>query len=132
VSELPAVENIALPLLLAGRPRRQALAAAASWLERLGLDGLGERLPGDLSGGQAQKLAVARALVGDPNVVFADEPTGALDSVGSDDVMELLVDAVRKRGTSVLLVTHEPRVAAYADRTVRIRDGVDTLRVGVA
>jgi putative ABC transport system ATP-binding protein len=65
-------------------------------------------------------------------VVFADEPTGALDSVGSDEVMELLVDAVRERGASVLLVTHEPRVAAYADRTVRIRDGVDTLRVGVA
>jgi putative ABC transport system ATP-binding protein len=132
VSDLPAVENIALPLLLAGRPRRQALAAAASWLERLGLDGLGERFPGELSGGQAQKLAVARALVADPNVVFADEPTGALDSVGSDEVMELLVDAVRERGASVLLVTHEPRVAAYADRTVRIRDGVDTLRVGVA
>jgi putative ABC transport system ATP-binding protein len=132
VSELPAVENIALPLLLAGRPRRQALAAAAPWLERLGLDGLGERLPGDLSGGQTQKIAVARALVSDPKVVFADEPTGALDSVGSDEVMELLVDAVRERGASVLLVTHEPRVAAYADRTVRIRDGVDTLRVGVA
>jgi putative ABC transport system ATP-binding protein len=132
VSELPAVENIALPLLLAGRPRRQALAAAVPWLERLGLDGLGERLPGDLSGGQTQKIAVARALVSDPKVVFADEPTGALDSVGSDEVMELLVDAVRERGASVLLVTHEPRVAAYADRTVRIRDGVDTLRVGVA
>jgi putative ABC transport system ATP-binding protein len=132
VSELPAVENIALPLLLTGRPRRQALAAAVPWLERLGLDGLGERLPGDLSGGQTQRIAVARALVSDPKVVFADEPTGALDSVGSDEVMELLVDAVRERGASVLLVTHEPRVAAYADRTVRIRDGVDTLRVGVA
>src|SRR5262245_14339288 len=70
VSELPAIENIALPLLLAGRPRRQALAAAVPWLERLGLDGLGERLPGDLSGGQAQRIAVARALVSDPKVVF--------------------------------------------------------------
>jgi putative ABC transport system ATP-binding protein len=132
VPELPAVENVALPLLLAGQRRKQALAAAAPWLARLGLDGFGERLPGELSGGQSQRVALARALVVNPTVVFADEPTGSLDSVAADEVMELLVDASREQGTSVLVVTHEPRVAAYADRTVMVRDGVDALRVGAA
>jgi putative ABC transport system ATP-binding protein len=132
VPELPAVENIALPLLLEGRRRKHALAAAAPWLSRLDLDGLGERLPGELSGGQNQRVAMARALVANPTVVFADEPTGSLDSVAADEVIELLVDASREQGTSVLVVTHEPRVAAYADRTVMVRDGVAALRVGVA
>jgi putative ABC transport system ATP-binding protein len=132
VPELPAMENIALPLLLAGRRRKEALAAAAPWLPRLGLDGLGRRLPGELSGGQGQRVAVARALVAGPTVVFADEPTGSLDSVAADEVMELLVDAAREQGTSVLMVTHEPRVAAYADRTVMVRDGVNALRVDAA
>jgi len=131
VPELPAVENIALPLLLAGRRRKHALAAAAPWLSRLGLDGLGERLPGELSGGQGQRVAMARALVMHPTVVFADEPTGSLDSVAADEVMELLVDAAREQGTSVLMVTHEPRVAAYADRTVLVRDGVDAQGLGM-
>jgi putative ABC transport system ATP-binding protein len=132
VPELPAVENIALPLLLAGRRRKHALAAAAPWLSRLGLDGLGERLPGELSGGQSQRVAIARALVANPTVVFADEPTGSLDSVAADEVMELLVDASREHGATILVVTHEPRVAAYADRTVMVRDGVDAPRVGAA
>jgi putative ABC transport system ATP-binding protein len=130
VPELPVVENVALPLLLAGRRRKHALAAAAPWLSRLGLDGLGGRLPSELSGGQCQRVAMARALVANPTVVFADEPTGSVDSVAADEVMELLVDAGREQGTSVLMVTHEPRVAAYADRTVLVRDGVDALRVG--
>ncbi|HEX5997658.1 MAG TPA: ABC transporter ATP-binding protein [Jiangellales bacterium] len=130
VPELPVVENIALPLLLAGRRRKSALAAADPWLARLGLGGLGGRLPGDLSGGQGQRVAIARALVAKPKIVFADEPTGALDSVAADQVMELLVDAAREQGTSVMMVTHEPRVAAYSDRTVMVRDGVDVLRVG--
>lgn len=129
VPELPAVENIALPLLLAGQRRRAALAAASAWLPRLGLDGLGGRLPGELSGGEGQRVALSRALVADPKVVFADEPTGALDSVAADQVMGYLVDVVRERGTSVLLVTHEARVAAYADRTVLVRDGLDAMRV---
>jgi putative ABC transport system ATP-binding protein len=130
VPELPAVENIALPLLLAGQRRKAALATASAWLPRLGLDGLGYRMPGELSGGEGQRVALARALVADPTVVFADEPTGALDSVAADQVMEYLVDAVRERGTSVLMVTHEARVAAYADRTVLVRDGLDATRVG--
>jgi putative ABC transport system ATP-binding protein len=131
VPELPAVENIALPLLLAGRRRKHALAAAAPWLSRLGLDSLGERLPGELSGGQGQRVAVARALVANPTVVFADEPTGSLDSAAADEVMELLVDAAREQGTSILMVTHEPRVAAYADRTVLVRDGVGAHGLGL-
>jgi putative ABC transport system ATP-binding protein len=129
VPELPIAENVALPLLLGGRRRRAALAAAEPWLARLGLDGLGDRLPGELSGGQGQRAAVARALVTGPRIVFADEPTGSLDSVAADDVMELLVGTARAEDTSVLLVTHEPRVAAYADRTVLVRDGVDALGV---
>ncbi|HZM84015.1 MAG TPA: ABC transporter ATP-binding protein [Candidatus Limnocylindrales bacterium] len=123
VPELPLLENIALPLLLAGRARRAALAEARPWLPRLGLDGLEHRLPGEISGGQGQRAAIARALITKPDVVFADEPTGALDSVAADQIMELLVDAARAEGAGVVIVTHEPRVAAYADRTVIVRDG---------
>jgi putative ABC transport system ATP-binding protein len=127
VPELPAVENIALPLLLAGRRRRECLAQAGEWLTRMGLDGLGDRLPGELSGGQGQRIALARALIARPRVVFADEPTGSLDSVAADEVMELLVETARTQGTSVLVVTHEPRVAGFADRTVLMRDGVESV-----
>lgn len=123
VPELTAVENVAAPLLLAGRRRRPAIAAASAWFERLGLQGLEGRLPGELSGGQAQRVAVARALVAKPRVVFADEPTGALDSTAGDDVMELLVASVREQEAAAVVVTHEPRVAAFADRTVLVRDG---------
>jgi putative ABC transport system ATP-binding protein len=130
VPELPAIENIALPLLLAGRRRRAALTAVTPWLARLGRGGLGHRMPGELSGGEGQRVALARALIAEPRIVFADEPTGALDSVAADQVMELLVDAAREQGTSVVLVTHEPRVAAFADRTVLVRDGVDAITVG--
>jgi putative ABC transport system ATP-binding protein len=124
VPELPVVENIALPLLLAGRGRRTALAAAWQWLPRLGLAGLAHRLPGELAGGQAQRVAIARALVAGPRLVFADEPTGSLDSVAADQVMELLVDLARAEHVAVVLVTHEARVAAYADREVILRDGL--------
>jgi putative ABC transport system ATP-binding protein len=132
VPELPAIENIALPLRLAGVRRRPALAAATAWLERLDLNGLGARLPGELSGGQGQRVALARALIANPRIVFADEPTGSLDSFAADQIMELLVQTARGQDTSVVVVTHEARVAAYADRTVLIRDGVDVLQVGVA
>jgi putative ABC transport system ATP-binding protein len=123
VPELPVVENVALPLLLGGARRRAALAAARRWLPRLGLDGLDGRLPGELSGGQGQRAAIARALVAGPRVVFADEPTGSLDSVAADQIMELLVETAKAEGAGVVVVTHEPRVAAYADRTVTVRDG---------
>jgi putative ABC transport system ATP-binding protein len=123
VPELPAVENVALPLLLGGVPRARALAAADPWFARLGLAGLEGRRPGELSGGEAQRVALARALVTRPDVVFADEPTGSLDSLAGELVMDLLVDTARDQGATVVLVTHEPRVAAYADREVVVRDG---------
>jgi len=123
VPELTAVDNIALPLLLGGVRRRTAYARAAAWFPRLGLDGLDGRRTGELSGGQAQRVAVGRALVTGPKVLFADEPTGALDSLTGEKVMDLLVDTVHAEGTSVVLVTHDARVAAHADRQVTVRDG---------
>jgi putative ABC transport system ATP-binding protein len=130
VPELPAIENVALPLLLAGRRRTDALAAAGGWFPRLGVEGLEGRRPGELSGGQAQRVAMARALVTAPRVLFADEPTGSLDSLAGEQVMDLLVDTVRADGTTVIVVTHEARVAAYADREVIVRDGRCSAPVG--
>ncbi|WP_106401475.1 ABC transporter ATP-binding protein [Actinocorallia populi] len=123
VPELTAEENVAMPLLLAGVRRARALAEARSWFGRLGLDGLERRRSGELSGGQAQRIALARALVARPDVLFADEPTGALDSLTGEHVMDLLVTAARDGGTTVVLVTHEARVAACADRELVVRDG---------
>ncbi|MER6343068.1 ABC transporter ATP-binding protein [Streptomyces sp. NPDC001595] len=123
IPELTAVDNVALPLLLAGHGRRQAHAAAGEWLERFGVRGQEELRPGELSGGQAQRVALARALVTGPKVVFADEPTGALDSLAGEQVMTALAHAARESATSVLLITHDARVAAYADREVSLRDG---------
>jgi putative ABC transport system ATP-binding protein len=126
VPELTAEENVALPLLLSGVRRRDALPRARAWFDRLDLAGLGHRRSGELSGGQAQRVALARGLVADPEVLFADEPTGALDSLTGEHVMDLLVTSARRQGTTVVLVTHEPRVAAYADREVVVRDGTVT------
>ncbi len=123
VPELTAAENVALPLLLNGTRRAEALAQAATWFDRLDLDGLGGRRSGELSGGQAQRVALARGLVARPQVLFADEPTGSLDSVTGEQVMSLLTATARAQGTTVILVTHEARVAAYADREVMVRDG---------
>jgi putative ABC transport system ATP-binding protein len=123
VPELTAAENVALPLLLRGKSRRDALRAALPWFDMLDLDGLADRRCGELSGGQAQRVAVARGMVGGPAVLFADEPTGSLDSLTGERVMELLTATAREHGTTVVLVTHEPRVAAYADREVIVRDG---------
>jgi putative ABC transport system ATP-binding protein len=123
VPELSAEENVALPLLLGGAGRASAIARAREWFERLGLDGVHRRRSGELSGGQAQRVALARALVVTPEVLFADEPTGALDSLTGEQVMDLLTASAREHGTTVVLVTHEARVAAYADREVIVRDG---------
>ena len=123
VPELTAVDNIALPLLLGGVRRRTAYARAAAWFPRLQLDGLENRRTGELSGGQAQRVAVGRALVTGPRVLFADEPTGSLDSLAGEKVMDLLVEIARSEGASVVLVTHDARVAAHADREVTVRDG---------
>jgi putative ABC transport system ATP-binding protein len=123
VPELTAEENVALPLLLGGARRADAMREARTWFDLLGLDGLQHRRSGELSGGQAQRVALARGLVARPEVLFADEPTGSLDSLTGEHVMELLVAAARQQGTTVVVVTHEPRVAAYADREVVVRDG---------
>jgi putative ABC transport system ATP-binding protein len=123
VPELTAEENVALPLLLAGTRRNMAVKEARQWFPRLGLDGLEGRRSGELSGGQAQRIALARGLVARPGVLFADEPTGSLDSVAGEHVMNLLTSVAREQGTTVILVTHEARVAAYADREVIVRDG---------
>jgi putative ABC transport system ATP-binding protein len=123
VPELTAEENIALPLLLAGMRRADALPRARAWFDRLDLAGLEERRSGELSGGQQQRVALARGLVPQPEVLFADEPTGSLDSLAGERVMDLLTASAREHGVTVVLVTHEPRVAAYADREVMVRDG---------
>jgi putative ABC transport system ATP-binding protein len=126
VPELTATDNVALPMLLGGMRRKAAYARAADWLARLDLVGLGGRRTGELSGGQAQRVALARALATEPRVIFADEPTGSLDSLTGERVMELLTSVGRANGASIVLVTHDPRVAAYADRTVMVRDGKAT------
>ncbi|TYC06529.1 ABC transporter ATP-binding protein [Micromonospora sp. WP24] len=123
VAELTAAENVALPLLLAGTGRRAAREAALNWLERFGVAELADIRPGEMSGGQQQRCATARSLVTEPRVLFADEPTGALDTLTGEQVLTTLVRLAREQRTSVVLVTHEPRIAAYADREVTLRDG---------
>ncbi|MFI7399274.1 ABC transporter ATP-binding protein [Streptomyces sp. NPDC049541] len=123
IPELTVLDNVALPLMLAGAARKDAQAAAGEWLERFGVRGQEALRPGELSGGQAQRTALARALVTGPEVVFADEPTGALDSLATEQVMTALVHTAREAGTAVLLITHDAQVAAYADREVRLSDG---------
>ena len=121
--ELSALENVILPRMLGGTPRRAATAEARSWLDRLGLAGMHERRPGQLSGGQAQRVAVARALAGRPSVVFADEPTGALDQETGQSVLSTLVDSCLETGASLVMVTHDAKGAAACRRTVAMRDG---------
>jgi len=123
VPELTVADNVAIPLLLGRVSRKDAYAKAASWLDRVGLSGLGGRRTGELSGGQAQRVAVARALISQPRVLFADEPTGALDSTTGAKVMDLLVSAARQEHAAVLLVTHDAGIAQYADRVVTVHDG---------
>ena len=124
IPELTAAENVALPLLFGKRRRAEALAAAGTWLDRLGVAEVASQRPGELSGGQQQRVAIARALVTEPRLVIADEPTGSLDSVSAEQVMETLLSVVRQSGTTVVLVTHDLRVASYADREVVLRDGL--------
>jgi putative ABC transport system ATP-binding protein len=123
IPELTALDNVALPLMLAGAARAEGHTRAGEWLERFGVRGQEGLRPGEMSGGQAQRVALARALVTAPKVVFADEPTGALDSLATEQVMSALVHTARESGTSVLLITHDAQVAAYADREVRLLDG---------
>ncbi|MFT4216301.1 MAG: ABC transporter ATP-binding protein [Micropruina sp.] len=121
--ELSALENVALPLLLLGRPRPEAFRRSGDCLQWLGLAGLEARRPGQLSGGQAHRVAIARALVGQPDVVLADEPTGALDQATGAEVMRVLTSAVAAVGASLVVVTHDAGVAEWCQRHVEIVDG---------
>jgi putative ABC transport system ATP-binding protein len=132
VPELTAADNVAMPLLLNRVRRRTAYQTAGTWLEKLGVGDKGGRRTGELSGGEAQRVAVARALALGPKVIFADEPTGSLDSLTGEKVMDLLVSLAREQGTTVIIVTHDARVAAYADRVVMVRDGLVSLDLGAA
>ncbi|PNE39166.1 ABC transporter ATP-binding protein [Streptomyces noursei] len=132
VPELSCLENVALPLRLNGTRRKDAERQARDWLTRLEVDGVAAKRPGEISGGQGQRVAIARALAARPRVIFADEPTGALDSLNGERVMGLLTDAARDTDAAVVLVTHESRVAAYADREVVVRDGIARETAGAA
>jgi putative ABC transport system ATP-binding protein len=124
VPDLAVLDNVALPLLLDGHPRDAARTAARDWLDRVGMSAEDAALPAELSGGQAQRVAVARALVTGPAIVLADEPTGSLDTLGGEQLLDLLLSSARERGAAVVLVTHDNIVASRADREVRLRDGV--------
>jgi putative ABC transport system ATP-binding protein len=120
----PAAENVELPLVYRGHPPTERRTAALAALAEVGLTGWEDHTPAELSGGQQQRVAIARAIVSDPVVVLADEPTGNLDTARSQEIMELLRRLNRERGMTVVMVTHEPDMAAYADRTVHFVDGV--------
>jgi putative ABC transport system ATP-binding protein len=126
-----ALENVSLPLHYAGVPRARAEETASELLVRVGLSHRGTHFPAQLSGGEKQRVAIARALTGRPPVLLADEPTGALDTKTGTEIMRLLLELHRERGTSIILVTHDPSVAEYADRQIFLRDGkvVDTPEV---
>jgi len=124
LATLTAVENVGLPLLLAGRPRREARERALTSLERVGLAHRADHFPDEMSGGEMQRVAVARALVSEPEAVLCDEPTGNLDSATSKEILALLRELPQKDKRAVVMVTHDPQAAAYGDRTVRIRDGL--------
>ncbi len=126
VPELTALDNVALPLLINGVNKTEAYAKAKTWLKKVGVEAVANQIPGELSGGQAQRVAVARAMVIEPKILFADEPTGSLDSLNSEKVMDLFIKTAKEVGTTVIMVTHEPTIAAYADRSVIVRDGVVT------
>ena len=132
VPELTAADNVALPMLLNRVSRRAAYKSAGLWLDKLGLGDKSGRRTGELSGGEAQRVAIARALGLGPTLIFADEPTGSLDSLTGEKVMDLLVGLAREGGTTVVLVTHDARVAAYADRVVLVRDGMVSVDMGSA
>lgn len=123
IKRMSVVENVALPLIYAGVSRSKAKAKALVELERVGLAHLAKRTPNQLSGGQQQRVAIARALVGDPPLILADEPTGNLDTQTSNDIMTSFQQLNAERGITILLVTHEPDIAAYSKRLMRLKDG---------
>jgi putative ABC transport system ATP-binding protein len=124
LAQLPALENVALPLMLAGVSVDQAKQQAQGLFASLGLQGLMDRRPGELSGGQAQRVAIARAMVINPSVIFADEPTGALDQHTGMEVMSLLSHVAQQNSTTLVVVTHDAHVASFCSRTVQMHDGI--------
>ena len=124
LSRTSALENVELPLIYRGVPAGERRAHALKTLETVGLKGWESHTPGELSGGQQQRVAIARAVVTDPTVLFADEPTGNLDTARSREIMDLLTGLNRDQGITVVMVTHEPDMAAYAKRTVHFLDGL--------
>jgi putative ABC transport system ATP-binding protein len=124
VPDMSLLDNVALPLVLEGRKRVDAEETASLWLARVGLADVQTAIPGQVSGGQAQRAAIARALVTTPMVVFADEPLASLDSQGADEMLQLLLGHVRDYNTTLVFVTHDNTVVARADREIRLRDGV--------
>lgn len=120
---LTAVENVALPLMFRGVPRAQRERAAAQMLRQVGLSHRLHHYPGQMSGGQQQRVGIARALVTDPEIIFADEPTGNLDSNTSDEVMHAICKTVREKGKTLIMVTHDPNMAEFADKIINILDG---------
>jgi putative ABC transport system ATP-binding protein len=117
-----ALENVALPMIYAGIPKKERLARATEVLEKVGLGDRVTHKPNELSGGQRQRVAVARALVMNPSIIFADEPTGNLDSKTSEGIMQLF-DEIHQDGNTLIVVTHEEEVAARAQKIIRLRDG---------
>ena len=124
IPELTAIENVALALMINGTKRQEAVGPAAAWLQSLGLAGMEDRRIGELSGGQAQRVAIARAQVTGAELIFADEPTGALDSHTSAEVMDALLWSTTGQGRTLVVVTHDSQVAARCTRVLRMRDGV--------
>ncbi|MEM6967114.1 MAG: ABC transporter ATP-binding protein [Bacteroidota bacterium] len=118
-----AAENVALPLYYQKVPRRERQAIAVDYLDRVGLKDWADHLPTQMSGGQQQRVAIARALIGKPKVILADEPTGALDSITSEEVMQIFKD-VNAQGITALIVTHENEIAQMTKRIIRLRDGI--------
>lgn len=124
VPELSARENVGLPLMASGASRGRALQAADEWLARLGVGDQKKKRPGEMSGGQAQRVAIARAMVANPAIIFADEPTGALDQATGHEVMQVLSTTARMNGTTLVVVTHDLKVASWTNRLIEIRDGL--------
>ncbi len=120
---LTALENVALPLMFSGQPERERLSRARTLLEQMGLGGRLSHRPTQLSAGEQQRVAIARALVAEPALLLTDEPTGNLDTATGGEIMALLKALNAERGLTLLVVTHDPEVAAFADRIVRLRDG---------